>query len=254
MLRLNDVSKKFGGLTALRNVSFDIGKSMIKGLIGPNGAGKTTLFNTVTGVFPPTKGTISFLDVNIDGKKPEEIARLGISRTFQQPHLFKSLTVWENVMLGRHYRTGSEFFACGFKMPFARDEERRLRGESLSYLEFLGLVDKKDRVASRLPLGEQRYLEVARALATEPKLIFLDEPTSGLNDYEIGKFEEILFKIKERGISLLIIEHHMKFIMGICKEIVVLNFGEKIAEGGPEEIQKSPKVIEAYLGAEEEVD
>jgi branched-chain amino acid transport system ATP-binding protein len=254
MLRLNDVTKRFGGLTALRNVSFDIENSMIKGLIGPNGAGKTTLFNTVTGVFPPTKGSISFLDISISGKKPEEIARLGISRTFQQPHLFKSLTVWENVMLGRHYRTRSEFFSCGFKMPFARAEERRLRDESLSYLEFLGLADKKDRVASRLPLGEQRYLEVARALATEPKLIFLDEPTSGLNDYEIGKFEEILFKIKEKGISLLVIEHHMKFIMGICKEIVVLNFGEKIAEGIPEEIQKSPKVIEAYLGAEEEID
>ena len=254
MLRLNDVTKRFGGLTALRNVSFDIENSMIKGLIGPNGAGKTTLFNTVTGVFPPTKGSISFLDISIGGKKPEEIARLGISRTFQQPHLFKSLTAWENVMLGRHYRTRSEFFACGFRMPFARAEERRLRDESLSYLEFLGLADKKDRVASRLPLGEQRYLEVARALATEPKLIFLDEPTSGLNDYEIGKFEEILFKIKEKGISLLVIEHHMKFIMGICKEIVVLNFGEKIAEGRPEEIQKSPKVIEAYLGAEEEVD
>jgi len=254
ILQVKDVNKRFSGLTALSDVSFETETGMIKGLIGPNGAGKTTLFNIITGVFPPDEGEIFCFGQDISRKRPEDIACRGVSRTFQQPHLFNTLTVWENVMIGRHQKTGAEFSACGFQTPQARSEERKIRRRALEYLNLFGLADKRDRIARSLPLGEQRYVEVARALATEPKLILLDEPTAGLNDHETDQFRETVFKIRDLGITLLVIEHHMKFIMNVCDEIVVLNFGAKIAEGKPEAIRNSTKVIEAYLGVDEEID
>lgn len=253
MLRLNNVTKKFSGLFALTDVSFEVKDSVIKGIIGPNGAGKTTLFNIITGVFPPTHGNVLFKGTDISRKRSDEIARMGVSRTFQQTYLFKSLTVLENVMLGRHYRTRSEFFSCGLRLPSARREEKLIREQAMEYLDLFGLADKRDRIANRLPMGEQRYLEVARALATGPSLLILDEPTSGLNESEREEFRDHVFKIRDMGITVLVIEHHMKFIMEVCHEIVVLNFGGKIAEGPPEEIQASEQVIEAYLGVEEDI-
>jgi len=253
VLNINNVSKNFAGLAALTDVSFEVKDSVIKGIIGPNGAGKTTLFNIITGVFPPSSGEIILNGNDISHKRSDEIAKLGISRTFQQTFLFKSLTVLENVMLGRHYRTNSEFFACGLRFPSARREEKLIHEKAMEYLDMIGLADKKDRIANKLPMGEQRYLEVARALATEPNLLILDEPTAGLNELERKDFLNLTFKIRDMGITVLVVEHHMKFIMEVCNEIVVLNFGEKIAEGTPEEIQNSPKVIEAYLGVEEDI-
>jgi branched-chain amino acid transport system ATP-binding protein len=251
MLEVRDITKQFDGLTVLNDVSTNIEQGTIKGLIGPNGAGKTTLFNLVSGVLRPSQGKISFLGKDITRQKPETIAAMGVSRTFQQPHLFETFTVRENVMLGYDHRTRSGLLGCGFTLKRSRQEQRVADEASVEYLTMMGLENKMERIANELPLGEQRHLEVARALAMQPKLLLLDEPASGLNDHEVNVFSDILLKIRSMGISLFIIEHRIKFVMDICDQIIVLNFGTKIAEGTPKEVRECQEVIEAYLGAEQ---
>jgi branched-chain amino acid transport system ATP-binding protein len=252
LLELANVSKTFAGLSALAEVSFGLAQGTTTGIIGPNGAGKTTLFNAVTGVFPPNAGRIVFEGRDITTLAPEKRAVLGISRTFQHPRLFKSLTIEENVMLGRHGRSRAEFLASGLRLPWARREERDLRARALDTLELVGLADQRQRLATELPLGQQRYLEVARALASEPRLLLLDEPTAGLNEGETEAFRALALRIRDRGVTLLVIEHHMRFIMNLCDEIVVLNFGRLIESGPPDRVQRSEAVIEAYLGRDDD--
>jgi branched-chain amino acid transport system ATP-binding protein len=254
MLQLRQVSKNFSGLTALSLIDLSIESNQIKGLIGPNGAGKTTLFNLVTGVFPPTSGQVLFEDQPLTGLPSDRIARRGVSRTFQHPHLFKTLTVLENILLGRHRYDRAGFLSSGLQTISARREQRRAREKATAYLDLFGLADSRDRLAGRLPLGQQRYVEICRALAAEPKLLLLDEPTAGLNDKETDDFRDLVFMVHNLGVTLFVIEHHMKFIMEVCDDIAVLNFGKLIAEGPPSRIQDSSVVIEAYLGTEADFD
>lgn len=252
MLKIDSIWKTFGGITALMDVSFNVEKQEIKAVIGPNGAGKTTLFNVISGVYRPDRGKIFFDDNQINGLGPVKIARLGISRTFQNVELYSHMTVLENVMVGRYAKTRSGFFSCGFRLPNMLKEEREIRKISEELLEYVGLYDKKDYLAGELPIGSQRILEIARALATEPKLIMFDEPASGLNDAETKALSEFIKKLRdEKKLTIILVEHDMGLVMDISDNIVVLNFGEKLAEGTPEEIRNNKLVIDAYLGEEE---
>lgn len=252
LLRVEDLHKSFGGVQALEGLSFTVTSGIIKAVIGPNGAGKTTLFNLISGVFPPNNGSITLEGVSIEGRKPWEIARLGVSRTFQNVEVFGRMTVLENIMVGRHIQSQAGIISTGLKLPGMRREERRIQNGAKDYLEFVGLVHKGDEFAGNLPLGEQRLLEIARALATEPKILLLDEPAGGLNTKETEGLASLIQRILERGITVVLVEHDMNLVMDISDEIVVMNFGEKIAEGKPKQIKNDPMVIEAYLG--EEVD
>lgn len=251
MLEVNGIWKTFGGIVALMDISFTVKKGEIKAVIGPNGAGKTTLFNVITGVYSPDRGSIKFNQEEISKLSSHKIAKKGISRTFQNVELFGHLTVLENIMVGRHVRTKSGFIASGLKLPFAVKEERAIKEKAEEIIEYIGLKERRDELASSLPIGEQRILEIGRALATEPKLILLDEPASGLNEAETKHLSQFIVKMRdELDITVILVEHDMGLVMDISESIVVINFGEKLAEGTPEEIRNNKLVIDAYLGEE----
>ncbi|UCG13525.1 MAG: ABC transporter ATP-binding protein [Deltaproteobacteria bacterium] len=250
--RVDNLQKSFGGVRALKGLSFIVAPGTIKAVIGPNGAGKTTLFNLITGIFPPSGGSVSLNGVSINGRKAQEIARMGVSRTFQNVEVFDRMKVLENVMVGRHIQSRAGIISAGLRSVRMRREEREVRQSAFEYLEFVGLEHRAEELAGSLPLGEQKLLEVARALATDPEILLLDEPAGGLNTRETEKLANLIHRIQDRGITVLLVEHDMNLVMDISEEILVMNFGEKIAEGNPRQIKDDPLVIQAYLG--EEVD
>ena len=251
-LRIENLKKSFGGVHALKGISFAVTAGIIKAVIGPNGAGKTTLFNVITGVFPPNDGSIALDGVSIEGQKSRDIARLGVSRTFQNVEIFGRMTVLENVMVGRHIQSRAGIIGTGLRLSKMRREEWQIQESAMDYLQFVGLEPRVGELAGNLPLGEQKLLEVARALATDPKILLLDEPAGGLNTRETEGLAALIMRILERGITIVLVEHDMNLVMDISDEILVMNFGEKIAEGKPKQVKDDPLVIKAYLG--EEVD
>lgn len=250
MLSVRQITQRFGGITALEDVSFSIGKDLITGIIGPNGAGKTTLFNIVTGIYTPTSGTVRLGDKDISRLPSEKRAYLGMVRTFQNIELFGKMTVLENVMVGLHSKSSSGFLACAFKLPWHLREERRIRDNAMRWLEFTGITDLAQQEAANLPFGKGRLLEIARALALEPKILLMDEPAAGLNSKETHELSLLIRKIREMGVTVVLVEHDMELVMDICDAIVVLNLGRKLAEGTPRDIQENPEVVAAYLGEE----
>jgi len=248
MLRVEGITQLFGGLTALTDVSFSVAPRSITGIIGPNGAGKTTLFNIVTGLYTQTEGKVYLGEKNISFFEPEVLAKLGLVRTFQNVELFGQMSVLENVMVGLHTKSKSGIFSCAFKLPGQIKEEKIVREKAHKWLEFTGLEDLADVEACNLPFGKGRLLEISRAMAVEPQIILMDEPAAGLNSRETAGLAELIHKIQDLGITIVLVEHDMELVMDVCESIVVLNLGKKLAEGTPREIQENKAVIAAYLG------
>ena len=254
LLSIKNLTKRFGGLMAVNDVSFDVDQGKIVGLIGPNGAGKTTVFNLITGNYIPDEGRIVFNGQDLVGLKTHKIVSLGIARTFQTIRLFKNLTVLENVLAGCHCRMRSGIFSSMFSLPWQRKEEKLALGRALKELEFIGLKEHMDLKSMNLSYGNQRLLEIARALASSPKLIVLDEPAGGMNDYETQQLVGLIRKMQDRGLTVLLIEHDMNLVMRICEHIVVLEHGALIAQGNAGQITQDQRVIEAYLGIDDDDD
>lgn len=251
LLEVKDLNRAFGGLQAVNNVSFTVKKETIKALIGPNGAGKTTLFNLISGMLPPDSGSIFFNGRPVHGLKPYQIASRGMSRTFQHIRLFPKMTALENVMLGRHTHSRAAFIPSLLALPWTWKEEKKIREFSLEIMGFLGVSELAGSEATSLAYGQQRIVELARALACEPALLLLDEPAAGLNMRETAGMAHLITKIKDRGVTVLLVEHDMSLVMDISDEIIVLSYGEKIADDIPLAIQKNSEVIRIYLGEED---